>query len=208
MAGLMQPTLTKQIMSDAVVGRITDDIPIINLPPKIHLYHGVTLKRYRRMLQEGRFNRYLSKAPGDFCLDSALYFTNCYKYALFWATLKSATYSTMKFTPEQLKGVVISVELEALELAVLSDDKVEAFIDKNINGDGVIVDAAVLAGGFSSAHLAELAGNTIPPHQEARAALQASSTAFQYLDISSLSQVGFLYEEGEQVLMNCDFKVR
>jgi hypothetical protein len=41
------------------------------------------------------------------------------------------------------------------------------------NGDGVIVDAAVLSGGFSSAHLAELAENTIPPHQDARAALQA-----------------------------------
>jgi hypothetical protein len=114
----------------------------------------------------------------------------------------------MEFRPEQLKGVVISMELEALELAVLSGDTVEAFIDKNINGDGVIVDAAAIAGGFSSAHLAELAGNTIPPHPDARAALQASSTAFQYLDISSLLQVGFLHEEGEQVLMSCDFKVR
>jgi hypothetical protein len=208
MAGLLQPTITKQMVFDAVVVRITEDIPIINLPSKVQLYHGVTLKRYRRMLQDGRFNRYLSQAPGDFCANSALYFSNCYKYALFWSTLKSAAYSTMKFDPLQLKGVVISVELGAMELAALDEDGTEVFIQKNLNGNGTTVDAAAIVGGFSSGHIAELSGGTVPHHPNARASLQSSSNASQYLDISSLLQVGFLYEEGEEVLMNSGFKVR
>ncbi|KAA8903991.1 hypothetical protein FN846DRAFT_919833 [Sphaerosporella brunnea] len=173
-------------------------------PMPVTLYHGVTLRRYKRMLHCCRWSRSLSSAPGDFSIDPALYFSNDWLYAFMWSNLKACSFRSMRL----IRGVVISVSMDLCErpLSIIPDGRVDEVISTHRKGVPIEDLATTIVGRFSTGHLNELKGGG--GHGSGSGGrghlVDGEGSA---IEIEGLLQVAFTDEEGERFLDNQKLEV-